>query len=805
MSNEHLQKQEQQQQLGSLINTYGITALQQQASANDGAAAAAGAASVTGVPSAAALGYESMPMARRLSNFGLSGLNALDRRGSGMLMDDFLGRRASIGFDIGMDRLFDRRDSMDSTNAAALEGAIMDFTRRRYSVLGGLGGGVSSSIGDLSSLAGLSSNLMSGTTAGLGGLFSSTQNDSMQNLNTSGSNNVIAAHHERLLLQQRELEQRQQQLEDQRRLLFANMGAPSNYTQNNPLAAQLQAHRLGSLGLGSFSRNSLGLGSFPRGSLGLGGYNLSMPPTVTAPAQKQWSICTVCNSQAFSSKEEYDAHEVLCRQDFAAAAEKVRNEKAEADAKKRARETKEIMDAPVGDVTGLVTHVPGPYEKLEHPIPLAMETDKDWLTPLHCFIRRHCVEVFTATRFDVALPNKGKRKSLALDQVGIRCPYCRQPDLEVHGDGQDIKEGRERGSTYYPMSLSSIYNAAMNLLQRHLHTCPLIPLNVMQQFEMLKQDDARSGTSKRYWIESAQRLGLVDTHDGIRYRPSALNKRSDGTQNGMMARSDGLLEHNERASASSIAMLASYSASAQGASVNVNDAERQGSSSAQISKPAASLSTATHETYGQGVTPHEQLASNAVVSAAGFGPLVFPEDKPYATGFSYHLLIQMQPCAFTEADRLGKRKGLPHGFPGLACKHCYGGFGSGRFFPSSIKTLSDTSKTLNVLHNHMLRCRKCPVETKELLEVLRVSHNGERSKMKFGSQKAFFGRIWKRLHGKESSGEVKRNKKSVDSGLPTSDTSAGASQHFVGAVPALTQAASLLLPDAYSDDLKTAI
>lgn len=53
-------------------------------------------------------------------------------------------------------------------------------------------------------------------------------------------------------------------------------------------------------------------------------------------------------------------------------------------------------------------------------------------------------------------------------------------------------------------------------------------------------------------------------------------------------------------------------------------------------------------------------------------PLVFPEDKPYATAFSYHLLSQMQPCVFTEADRLGKRKGLPPGFPGLACRHCFG-------------------------------------------------------------------------------------------------------------------------------------
>jgi hypothetical protein len=152
-------------------------------------------------------------------------------------------------------------------------------------------------------------------------------------------------------------------------------------------------------------------------------------------------------------------------------------------------------------------------------------------------------------------------------------------------------------------------------------------------------------------------------------------------------------------------------------------------------------------------------------------PLIFQDDKPYATNFSFHLLSQMQPCVFTEADRLGKRKGLPPGFPGLACRHCFGGFGSGRFFPSSIKTLSDTSKTLNVLHNHMLRCRKCPVEIRETLQHLYVSHNDERSKMKFGSQKAFFGRIWERLHGKEAPADLGRRSRTARNAMNISQGS----------------------------------
>lgn len=500
MSNDRTQKQEQ---LANFLNSnHGLTALHASGALND-----AGGAS--GIPSAAALGYESMsmPMSRRLSSFGLGGLGMLDRRGSGILMDDFLGRRASIGFDMGVDRLFDRRDSMDSTTAA-LEGAIMDFTRRRYSLLGGggmIGASTSSlGVGDLNSLSTLTANLR--PTSGLSSLFPNTSNDSL-NLGTSS---IMTAHQERLLLQQRELEQQQRQLEEQRRLLLANMGHTVGSGVANlgsgSLATQLQAQRLrGSLGLGSISRNSLGLGNLSGGSFGLGAMNTSMP--LTQPSRpKQWQMCPICKSEAFRSKEEQEEHEKLCRDDAVAAAVVAQEE---SHRRRTALASQERNYDPSLDDQG-------PFQKLPRPIPLALESDKEWLTPLHCFVRQHCVEVFTATKTDVATPCKGKRRPIVVDQVGIRCPHCRHPDI-VDEDGREIdfKEGRERGSTYYPTSINCIYNAAMNLLQRHLHACPHVPKETMNQFNMLKQDDARSGTSKRYWVESAQMLGLVDTNNGV--------------------------------------------------------------------------------------------------------------------------------------------------------------------------------------------------------------------------------------------------------------------------------------------------
>ena len=129
----------------------------------------------------------------------------------------------------------------------------------------------------------------------------------------------------------------------------------------------------------------------------------------------------------------------------------------------------------------------GPFGIIEKPHPLSLAEDKDWITPLHCFVRKHCVEVFTATEIDVQTPSKGKRKPVHIGQVGIRCPHC-------HAGSPQTDPNMERGSVYYPSSLGSIYNATMNLLQRHLHSCPNVDQKIMDMFNELKKDDARSGS-----------------------------------------------------------------------------------------------------------------------------------------------------------------------------------------------------------------------------------------------------------------------------------------------------------------------
>ncbi|KAL9180121.1 hypothetical protein ACHAXT_008091 [Thalassiosira profunda] len=371
----------------------------------------------------------------------------------------------------------------------------------------------------------------------------------------------------------------------------------------------------------------------------------------------------------------------------------------------------------------LVEASKGPFRSLPKPVALALADDKDWLTPLHCFVRKNCVEVFTATGTDVQTPSKGKRKPIQVGQVGIRCPHC-------HAGRSDSDPNRERGSVYYPSSLGSIYNATMNLLQRHLHSCPKVPKAIMERYAELKKDDARSGTSKKYWIESAKSLGFVDTLHGIKLSDAPAPTLPSARMMG---------ERMEKAVKEEMGAKES------------GDRKRSGGPKGDTKKKARG-----EKAKGGGAKKDGEEEEKKEDPLSDAPPLVIPADKNTATAFSFCLLSQMQPCVFTEADRLGKRKGLPTGFAGLACRHCFGGYGSGRFFPSSIKTLSDTSKTLTVLHNHMARCRKVPPGVLEELETARATHDEERSKMKFGSQKAFFAKIWSRLHDNRPDGVIVR-------------------------------------------------
>lgn len=146
---------------------------------------------------------------------------------------------------------------------------------------------------------------------------------------------------------------------------------------------------------------------------------------------------------------------------------------------------------------------------LSLPVRLIMPEDEIKLSD-HQVLLRQQIEAFEASEDDATTHTRGRNKPIARGQVGIRCVHCKHISVNR----------RLKGSTYYPASLLGLYQAAQNMSTTHLQCglCPEMPMAIKQQFaKLLETKPACSGAGRPYWAKSAERLGLVDTEEGIRF------------------------------------------------------------------------------------------------------------------------------------------------------------------------------------------------------------------------------------------------------------------------------------------------
>jgi hypothetical protein len=441
------------------------------------------------------------------------------RRGSLAMAEhalgDLFGRRASGFSDI--DGLAFRRGSLES-NSAVLDAAIMDLHRRRMSMAMGSHPFMDGYPMGMDNLASLTNSATVGSHAMPNFASASVNPDALQGLDDG--NNIYKDGSKELSSQsiqeqQQELERRQKELQQQQDQLLASM----NERRKSMQEMKEKLGQMGSSnGLSNFpssvvsmNRNSL-IGSFGGGLVGTGGGLVGAGGGLSGglPSLMGLSGTGTHNPQvsmSFNHRDELMQHDSLSmaaatraslglggigrrssldllvgtldRPDFAT---RFSNQPVASLGRRDSLgfSFSDLMDNPrlmmqqqqglqnAASLLNLSQHqaqlqqiqqsVPllssatatGPFEMMPHPLPLAMEGDDDWLTPLHCFVRQHCVHVFTAGAEDVATPSKGKRKPINVGQVGIRCPHC-------HHDIQSSVKARERGSVYFPTSLSSIY------------------------------------------------------------------------------------------------------------------------------------------------------------------------------------------------------------------------------------------------------------------------------------------------------------------------------------------------------------
>jgi len=138
---------------------------------------------------------------------------------------------------------------------------------------------------------------------------------------------------------------------------------------------------------------------------------------------------------------------------------------------------------------------------------LAMEEDENWLSEFLCFVRQHCTEVVCASEKDVI--SRMNSKKVVLGQVGIRCQFCAHLSHKQRG-------GR---SSTFPSSLSRIYQSLTMMIRDHFVGCPGMPPDLKAKYKDLKGNTSQGvDGSKQYWVDSAKKLGLIDTEDGIFFK-----------------------------------------------------------------------------------------------------------------------------------------------------------------------------------------------------------------------------------------------------------------------------------------------
>jgi hypothetical protein len=408
-----------------------------------------------------------------------------------------------------------------------------------------------------------------------------------------------------------------------------------------------------------------------------------MPPPMIPPPASQW-ICDVCNVASFASFQEACVHEEACR----------------------VRCSIPQRRSPMW----LPAHLNGAHA-LPPPPRHAMMTEREGIAQESETSVARCVdrnETWFQGSTSLSIP-----VSDAEWLSELNC-FIRATCLEAFSASEeDVARTSKRGrialhqvgircrfcahrplneravaAVSYPTSVAGIYESIKRWQRVHLQLCGDAPMQVKSKLVQLASTNVWIPTTRQYWADSAKALGMVDTEDGIRF---ASNPRGQ-PDTSKIGPSQVLDTAGSR------------------------DCEDD---SGQVYKEGTKLSDGDH--------------------------IVYAEDKCMVPPYVHFLMRQVETCHFTEADRFVARSKGPVGYPGFQCRHCTGHAGLGKYFPVLSKSLSTNSTSQNI-HAHLLKCRKCPIYTKEKLVSLK-EEKGRTPRLEPGWRKIFFDKVWDRLHG----------------------------------------------------------
>ena len=190
------------------------------------------------------------------------------------------------------------------------------------------------------------------------------------------------------------------------------------------------------------------------------------------------------------------------------------------------------------------------------------------------------------------------------------------------------------------------------MLRLHLDCCLSMPDHVRSKIDQLKLSCSSRGGRKQYWIDSAKRLGLVDTPHGIHFGRDPMGPLPPLAGPSVNSK-EGRQKKKGPPKAHAALAISQTLPSPEPTSV-------------ASAPPSPAVEMESMEAF---IDRDELLPSPPPVDTR---PVVFPEDQELISDYLYLTLEQMAPCVLMEADRVGCYKARQVGFPGLACRHCVG-------------------------------------------------------------------------------------------------------------------------------------
>ena len=341
--------------------------------------------------------------------------------------------------------------------------------------------------------------------------------------------------------------------------------------------------------------------------------------------------------------------------------------------------------------------------------PLCTPQDDSMLNEFDCLIRKDLIEVCSSSiedvkRFFSATGKYGRPH--AEGQIAIRCKYCKGDNT----DEASIVPTTSRTGIFFPFSIRSLRNQSLVLAKYHVDDCDKMPVELKTKIlSYSDRDNSKSRTGRReFWTKSAKAIGMDDSPYGIVFR-------KDPTTT-LLHEEEECLEKSKQC----------------GPTVEEQNNDGKDGTNEVV------RTTPPDTPYGNNVNKNTMLSNCE--------PLVFDEEKPLIADYLFAVMQQMRRVVLRESDRIGCYRLREKGFPGLACKWCIGQAGSGRYFPASEASLSQTTTSQTIL-NHIRMCSRCPSNIREEIDSMVRLSPKKKDKPKHGGRKVFFHRLWCRIQG----------------------------------------------------------